>query len=100
MAKKKNPNAGLTIWIEARKRYHLSHARVQMARARGMTPKKFSGLANHKQEPWKQPLPQFIEQLCEKRFGQPRPDVVLSIEERARLQGEKKAARRATKNNL
>ena len=41
----------LRPWIEARKRYHLSHAQVQMARELGMNPKKFGGKANHKQEP-------------------------------------------------
>jgi hypothetical protein len=51
----------LRPWIEARKRYHLSHAQVQMARELGMNPKKLGGMANHKQEPWKMPSPQFIE---------------------------------------
>ncbi len=51
----------LRPWIEARKHYHLSHAQVQMARELGMNPKKLGGVANHKQEPWKMPLPQFIE---------------------------------------
>jgi len=30
-----------------------------MARELGMNPKKFGGLANHDQESWKSPLPQF-----------------------------------------
>ena len=47
----------LQIWVEARNRYHLSHAQVQMARELGLNPKKFGGLANDKQEPWKLPLP-------------------------------------------
>ena len=53
----------LQVWIDAGKRLHLSHAQVQMARELGMNPKKLGKLANHKQEPWKLPLPQFIEQL-------------------------------------
>lgn len=40
-----------------------------MAKKRGMKPKKFGGLANHKQEPWKQPLPELIRSLYEERFG-------------------------------
>ena len=60
MAKKRIPEK-LQIWIDARKRYHLSHAQVQMARELGLNPKKFGGLANQRQEPWKMPLPQFIE---------------------------------------
>jgi hypothetical protein len=50
-------------WIDARKRYHLSHAHIQMARELGLNPKKFGSLANTKQEPWKLPLPEFIEEL-------------------------------------
>ena len=71
----------LLPWFEARKRYHLTHAQVQMARELGLNPKKFGGMANHRQEPWKVPLPQFIEMIYLKRFGVPRPAEVLSLEE-------------------
>ena len=47
-------------WIEARRRFHLSDAYIQMARELGLNPKKFDGLANNKQEPWELPLPEFI----------------------------------------
>lgn len=40
-----------------------------MAKQLGLNPKKFGGIANHKQEPWKEPLPDFIRSLYEKRFG-------------------------------
>ncbi len=99
MAKKKKLNQKLQFWIQARKRYRLSHTHVQMARELGMNPKKLGGLANHDQEPWKMPLRQFIEHLYEKRFGRSRPEVVLSIEERARHQEQKKAARRQGKQS-
>lgn len=66
-----------------------------MARELGMNPKKLGGLANHKQEPWKAPLPDFIERLYDERFGRTRPDRVLSIEERAAEIAAKKAARKA-----
>jgi hypothetical protein len=56
------------IWIEAKKKYHLSDTHIQMARELAMNPKKLSGLANHKQEKWKSPLPDFIEDLYYKRF--------------------------------
>jgi hypothetical protein len=82
-------------WIEARKRFHLSHAQVQMAREIGMNPRKLGKLANHKQEPWKTSLPVFIEHLYRKRFGKTQPDRVLSIEDRIQEIVEKKAARRA-----
>jgi hypothetical protein len=57
------------IWIDAKKRYRLSNEIIQMAKKLGMNPKKFGGLANHKQEPWKQSLPEFIRSLYKKRFG-------------------------------
>jgi alpha-ketoglutarate-dependent 2,4-dichlorophenoxyacetate dioxygenase len=50
----------LQPWIEARRRFHLSHAHVQMARELGMNPKKLGKLNNHDQEPWKLPLREFI----------------------------------------
>lgn len=73
----------LQPWIEARNKFHLSHAQIQMARELGLNPKKFGKLDNHRQEPWKAPLPKFIEELYFKRFGKAQPDRVLSIEERA-----------------
>jgi len=47
-----------------------------MARELGMNPNKFGSLANHKQEKWKSPLPEFIEELYFKRFRKERPDVI------------------------
>jgi hypothetical protein len=88
---------GLQVWIEARKRHHLSHAQVQMARELGMNPKKLGKLDNHDQEPWKLPLPRFIEHLYLKRFGKPRPDDVASIEKRARQEAQRKALKREAK---
>lgn len=87
----------LQAWIEARKRHHLSHTHVQMARELGLNPAKLGKIDNHRQEPWKAPLPEFIEHLYRKSFGKDRPDVVLSIEERARKDEKKKAAKREAK---
>jgi hypothetical protein len=61
-------HSGLESWIDARQRFGLSHAHVQMARELGMNPKKLGKLANHDQEPWKLPLPQFIAALYVKRL--------------------------------
>jgi hypothetical protein len=91
---RKRLSQNIQDWVEARKRFQLSHAHVQMARELGMNPTKLGGLDNHDQEPWKAPLPQFIEQLYEERFGRERPEVVMSIEERARAHDAKKAARK------
>jgi hypothetical protein len=87
----------LQAWLTARQRHHLSHAHVQMARELGMNPTKLGKLDNADQEPWKLPLPAFIESIYRKRFDKDRPDVVYSIEERARQLEDKKAARRDAK---
>jgi hypothetical protein len=70
----------LQVWIDARKKYHLSHAHIQMARELGLNPRKFGKIANHRQEPWKAPLPVFIEDIYFKRFKKKRPDNIKSIE--------------------
>jgi hypothetical protein len=54
---------------------------MQMAHELGLNPTKLGELDNHKQEPWKVPLGQFIEDLYAKRFGREHPEVVVSIEE-------------------
>ena len=98
MTPKKIPGK-LQIWIDARKKYHLSHVQIQMARELGMNPKNFGKLANHRQEKWKLPLPEFIEELYFKRFGKVKPDQVASIEEKVReiqrKEEEKKERKRA-----
>jgi hypothetical protein len=68
-------------WIDARKRFHLSHAHIQMARELGMNPKKFGKISNYKQQPWKKPLPDFIEEPYFKSFGREKPDGIKSIEQ-------------------
>lgn len=83
-------------WIRARKRYHLTHAQVQMARELGLNPTKLGSIDNHRQESWKAPLPEFIEHLYLKRFGRDQPKVVVSIEERARQLQQQKADRKAS----
>jgi len=97
MPKKKSLHPKMQVWIDARKRHHLSHAQVQMARELGLNPKKLGKMDNHDQEPWKMPLGQYIEHLYFKHFSKERPDVVLSIEEKIRSQKEKKARKRQAK---
>ena len=88
---------GLLIRLQARKRHHLSDAHVQMARELGMNPTKLGSVDNHRQEPWKAPLPEFIESLYFKRFGREQPGIVVSIGQRARQLRQQKADRKATK---
>ncbi len=92
----KLPN-NLQVWAEARQRFHLNDAQIQMARELGLNPRKFGKIANNRQEPWKAPLPQFIEEIYLKRFGKIAPDKVFSIEETAREQQQKEAARKERK---
>ena len=95
--KKGKPNQKMKAWIDARKRHHLSHAQVQMARELGMNPEKLGHKDNHRQEPWKMPLRQFIEHLYLKRFGKDRPDSVMSIEDRVRREEQRKTRKREAK---
>jgi hypothetical protein len=82
-------------WIDARKKFHLSNAHIQMARELGMNPKRFGSQSNNKGQPWKLPLPEFIESLYEKKFGKRRPDIVRSMEEMAAQHVAKRAARKS-----
>jgi len=73
----------LKVWIDARKRYKLTDAQIQMARELGMTPKSLGKMSFSKDQPWKMPLSEYIEHLYFKRFKRERPEEVLSIEARA-----------------
>jgi hypothetical protein len=97
MAKKKQLPPKYQVWVDARKRCQLSHGHIQMARELGMNPKKLGKLDNHKQEPWKAPLPVFIEELYFKRFGKRQPDNVRSVEQVFKDRKQKQAERKARK---
>jgi hypothetical protein len=71
----------LQPWFEARKRFKLSHAHIQMARELGLNPKKFGSLANDKQQPWKAPLPDFIDYIYFKHFKCTKPAQVKTLEQ-------------------
>ncbi len=78
MSKKKKASSKDQVWLDAQKRYGLSDVHIRMARELGLNPKKFGtrSVANTRQEPWKAPLPEFIEKIYAKRFGKARPDKV------------------------
>jgi hypothetical protein len=98
MMKKESPvPAHLQPWIDARRKFRLSHAHVQMAYELGLNQKKLGKLDNHQQEPWKLPLPDFIVKLYRKRCGKDRPDNVHSIEEIAAAKRAKRLAKKANK---
>lgn len=58
-----------TIWQDAKRKYKLSNRHVDMAKKLGLNPKKFGKYANHKQQQWKSPLPEYIEHLFDKQFS-------------------------------
>ena len=69
----------LAPWVEAKIKHRLSDTQIQMARELGMNPKKLGKIDNHKQEPWKAPLPAFIETIYRKRFKRDKPKDITSI---------------------
>ncbi len=75
-------------WEDARKRHHLSHEHVRMAKALGMNPDKLGKIDDHKQKPWKLPLSEFIKVCYNKQFNKPAKkqvgvddDVMVDIDE-------------------
>lgn len=97
-----NRNIKLEKWKIAQKRHRLSDKHTQMARELGLNPDKLGKIDNHKQEPWKAPLPQFIEDIYFKRFKKEAPDVVKSIaqlleEEKVKKEKHKKDKERKKK---
>jgi len=97
MAKQKKLSPRYQSWVDVRTRFHLSDMHIQMARELGINPKKFGKLANHMQEPWKEPLPDFIESLYRKRFKKDRPENVRSVERMVKEEKRKQAERKAQK---
>jgi len=66
-----------------------------MARELGLNPKEFGCPANTKQQPWKLPLPEYIEELYFKHFKKRQPGNVRSIEQMVSDSNRKKGQRRA-----
>lgn len=68
-------------WVVAQKKHKLSDKHVQMARELGLNPDKLGKIDNQKQETWKAPLPQFIEEIYFKRFKREEPVTVRSLKD-------------------
>ena len=91
----------LEKWMAAQKRHRLSDKHVQMARELGLNPDKLGKIDNHRHEPWKVPLPQFIEDIYFKRFKREQPETVRPLKQilkemefKKKLQKEKKEEQR------
>lgn len=68
-------------WITAQKKHRLSDIHMQMARELGLNPDKLGKIDNYRQETWKAPLPQFIEEIYFKRFKKEHPDTVKPLKQ-------------------
>ena len=100
-----NTKVKLEKWQAAQKRHKLSDKHVKMARELGLNPDKLGKIDNHKQETWKAPLPQFIEDIYFKRYKKIDPAEVKSINElmaeiRARKEQKKKAKEQKRKESV
>lgn len=71
---------------------------VTMARELGFKPDSLRKIDNHKQEPWKTPLPQYIENLYEKRFKRQQSLVVKLLEQQLADDAAKRASKKAAKD--
>lgn len=69
-----------------------------MARELGFKPDSLRKIDNHKQEPWKTPLPQYIENLYEKRFKRQQSLVVKLLEQQLADDAAKRASKKAAKD--
>ena len=91
----------LEKWMAAQKCHCLLDRHVQMARELGLNPDKLGKIDNHRQEPWKATLPQFIENIYFKRFKRDQPETVRPLKQilkemefKKKLQKEKKEEQR------
>lgn len=76
-----NDKSDIRKWLVAQKRHRLSDRQVQMARELGLNPDKLGKIDNHRQEVWKTPLPQFIEDIYFKRFKREEPETVKPLKQ-------------------
>lgn len=91
-------------WVVAQKKHRLSDKHLQMARELGLNPDKLGKTDNHKQEIWKAPLPQFIENIYYKRFKKEEPAVARSLndiiaDDKARKEKKKKEKAKQKENS-
>ena len=88
----------LEKWMVAQKKHRLSDKHVQMARELGLNPDKLGKIDNHRQETWKAPLPQFIEEIYFKRFKREAPETVKPLAQIMAEQEKKKKEQKKTKD--
>lgn len=89
--------ADLQPWFEARRKFRLSDATVQMARELGLNPQKLGKLAATGGSSWKAPLPDFIARCYERAYKRTRPAEPRSLEQVVADRHARKAAQKARK---
>lgn len=89
--------ADLAPWFEARSRFRLSHAAVQMARELGLNPNKLGSLADTRGSAWKLPLPDFIAACYAKAYKRESPLLVRTLEQVLSDRARKKLAQKERK---
>lgn len=87
----------LEKWMVAQKKHRLSDKHVQMGRELGLNPDKLGKIDNHKQETWKAPLPQFIEEIYYKRFKREVPETIKPLKQIMAEQEKKKKEQKKAK---
>ena len=88
----------LEKWMVTQKKHRLSDKHVQMGRELGLNPDKLGKIDNHRQETWKAPLPQFIEEIYFKRFKREAPETVKPLKEIIAEQEKKKKEQKKAKD--
>lgn len=89
----------LQEWIQARERFQLSDAQVQMARELGLNARKLGEKVRPREGVAALSVAEFIDASYLKRFGKEQPELVLSIEERSRVIREKDEAKQREQRN-
>jgi len=97
--KKKRNLSKEELWKVAKKKYRLSHTQIYMAKTLGLNPKKFGSYANHKQQPWKVPLPDYIEELYEKRFKKDVPAEIRAKHKQKMIKSQKQISPKVNFND-
>lgn len=91
----------LKKWVDAKKKCRLSQKHICMAMELGINPHKLGSMGANPHEKWKSPLPDYLEEIYEKRFGRTEPKSVRSfvqmVEDREREKARKKQANQAKK---
>lgn len=80
-------------WVDARQRYGLTHAQVQMGRELEILPRSLAKLTDIT-------VPEYVQQLYLERFGLAEPAVVVTVENRAKQEQKDNAMEKLAQKKL